>query len=101
MTNKKDAMYQFQSRVYRRCTHCILLSIAMITMIYHDFTMFHHDFTHDLTMLHHISNCLVIAEKSQVIVDGQNAQVFGVPPPMVSRALAELSSGMGHLVAIR
>lgn len=54
---------------------------------------------HDLTMLHHISNCLVIAEKSQVIVDGQNAQVFGVPPPMVSRALAELSSGMGHLVA--
>eukprot|EP00434_Breviolum_minutum_P015342 symbB.v1.2.013520.t1/scaffold795.1/size259473/12 len=31
----------------------------------------------------------------QVIVDGQNAQVFGVPPPMVSRALAELSSGMG------
>mmetsp|Transcript_31921 Transcript_31921/g.68782 ORF Transcript_31921/g.68782 Transcript_31921/m.68782 type:complete len:921 (+) Transcript_31921:52-2814(+) len=31
----------------------------------------------------------------QVIVDAQNDSIFGVPPPMVSRTLAELSSGMG------
>ena len=32
---------------------------------------------------------------TQVIVDAQNDSIFGVPPPMVSRTLAELSSGMG------
>ena len=30
-----------------------------------------------------------------MIVDAQNDSIFGVPPPMVSRTLAELSSGMG------
>ena len=57
---------------------------------------------YDLTMLHHVSTpplSDIFRGAEKVIVDGQNAQVFGVPPPMVSRALAELSSGMGHLVA--
>ena len=30
-----------------------------------------------------------------MIVDAQNDSIFGVPPPMVSRTRAELSSGMG------
>ena len=34
-------------------------------------------------------------QRLQVIVDAQNAGIFGVPVPMVTRSLAELSSGMG------
>ena len=29
------------------------------------------------------------------MVDAQNDSLFGVPPPLVGRVLAELSSGMG------